>query len=186
MMKRNVIAGVLVVLGVVAWVTPLGASGDGETTHVFRLGINGRSWQTNVIINPGVKPPIGKVNNKTIGATLDGTLPDFAADYLPLDEGGSVYLLFDGLDSWRIATNTQGRNATTLQGRVANDGTFWMTGDYGFFGLMDATIFVQGKVKFAKGTHDPKAVAGTFHFISGDIGTGLVLKFKTVGQPLDP
>lgn len=156
-----------------------GATKSGPpATHVFELNMEGKSWQTAVIINPGVKPPIGKVTNKKIAETLKGELPDFAADYLNLDPGGKFYLLYDGKSSWRVATNPDGVNATTLQGQVANDGQFWMGGSYDSF-MADATVFLTGKVKFEKGTFDPKKVSGKFYFVSEAIGTGLNLKFKT-------
>jgi hypothetical protein len=154
------------------------------TTFVFPLSIKGKSWQTDVILNPGVKPPIGKVNDKAIAGVLQETLPDFAAQFLDLDPDGRFFLLYDGKESWRVATNTGGTLATTLTGKVANDGTFWMSGTYSApMGGAMGSFFATGKVKFVKGTFDPKKVSGALYFVSDAMSTGLTLKFKTVGAP---
>ncbi|HZR80767.1 MAG TPA: hypothetical protein VFD92_06700 [Candidatus Binatia bacterium] len=172
--------GLLVILAAAAvlvatWQHPGPAQGVGGT--IFPLSISGTSWQPQVYGLPGKPLGNGKVNDKAIKGVLQGTLDDFAKDYLPLDPSGQVFLYFDGLTGWRIGTNSSGSNLVPLSGRVANDGTFWMMGDYNF-GTM-GTIFVSGKVKFLKGTFDPKSVSGTFYFFSETINTGLILKFKT-------
>ncbi len=150
-------------------------------TVVFPLKINGTSWQPQILTVPGQKIGIGKVKDKNVTAVLQGSLPDFAADFLDLDPSGKFFLLFDSLTSWRVATNDAGTNATTLQGRVSNDGVFWMFGSYDLPMMPGAMgkIFVTGKVKFQKGSYAPAKVSGIFYFLSDPIDTGLILKFKT-------
>ncbi len=150
---------------------------------VFELSMSGKSWDTGVILPPGVKPPIGNVKNGDISKVLKGSLPDYADDFLDLDPNGKFYLYYDGKSSWRVATNPDGLDTTTLNGQVANDGQFWMAGNYGMF-LADADVFCQGKVKFKKGTFEPTKVSGKFFLVSEAITTGLTLSFKTVGKPI--
>jgi hypothetical protein len=167
------------------WVTPQ-SPGDG-TTHVFELSISGKSWQTGVVLPLGSKGIIGPVNNKTIQGVLEGTLPDFAADFLDVGGDDKVFLFYDGETNWRVGLQQDGDNAMALVGKVVNDGTFWMSGTYSLFGA-NGTVFVQGKVKFDKATETPKSVKGDFYFLNEDdpVTTGLVLKFKTKGKPLAP
>lgn len=152
-----------------------------SSTVAFPLKLNGTSWQPQVLGVPGKKLGTGKVKDKNITAVLQGTLPDFAADFLDLDPSGKFFLFFDNLSSWRVATNDAGSNATTLQGAVSNDGVFWMFGSYDLPMMPGAMgkIFVTGKVKFQKGSFAPAKVSGTFYFLSDPIDTGLILKFKT-------
>lgn len=157
---------------------------QGITLALFPLSISGTSWQPAVYGQSGKPLGNGKVNDKAIRGVLQGTLDDFAKDYLPLDPSGTVYLYYDGLTSWRIGTNTSGSSLVPLSGRVANDGTFWMMGDYNFGTA--GTIFAVGKVSFTKKDPDPfqaKSIKGTMYFFSSLIDTGLVMKFKT-GNPV--
>lgn len=150
---------------------------------VFELSMKGKSWDTGVILNPGVKPPIGKVTTKKIMETLIGDLPDYAADFLDLDPDGKFYLYYDSKSQWRVATNPDGNDTTTLRGQVANDGAFWMAGTYDMF-MSDADVFVTGKVKFKQGTFEPTKITGKFYLVSEAITSALDLKIETVGKPL--
>ena len=101
-----------------------------------------------------------------------------------LDPSGKVFLYYDSLTSWRLATNTAGQSTVPLTGAVANDGTYWMMGSYNMGTA--GSIFAVGKVTFDKKAPDPfqaKSVKGMFYFFSNLIDTGLVLKFKT-GKPV--
>src|SRR5258705_4393942 len=98
-----------------SWQKPYTAQGGG--TFVFELSIKGKTNQTDIAFPPGSKDIIGKVNDKILASVLRGEiLPghsalDFATDYLHLDPGGKFYLLYDGRDTWRIATNPVGTGA---------------------------------------------------------------------------
>lgn len=147
---------------------------------VFPLKLSGESWQPQVVGVPGKKLGNGKVKDKAITAVLQGILPDFAADYLDLDPSGRFFLHYDGRTSWRVATNANGDNATTLQGQVSNDGVAWLFGTYALPLVMGTgDVFVTAKVKFVTGTFTPKSIKGTLFFSSAAINTGLILKFKT-------
>lgn len=159
-----------------------GTTGGGV---VFELSISGKTTQTDVILNPGVKPIQGPVNDKVISETLRGILPDFAAQYLHVDPQGTgkFYLYFDGLTSWRVASNPNGDNAVTLTGRVDNIGNFILFGDYNF-AIQGVTppafqICVIGKATFVKGTYTPTKVTGTIYGQSELAGEMFTLKFKS-------
>jgi hypothetical protein len=153
---------------------------------IFPLSISGKSWQTDVILNPGVKPPIGKIDDGRIAGVLQGTLQDFAAQFLDLDASGRFFLYYDGRTSWRVATNENGQDTTLLSGQVANDGEAWMSGAYTPPGAQApiGTIFLRGRVKFIRGTFDAASIAGEAWFVAGgNVGSGLELKWKT-GAPV--
>lgn len=155
-------------------------------TFIFPLSIKGKSWQTQVILNPGVKPPVGKIDDGKIAGVLQGTLPDFAAQFLDLDASGQFFLYYQGRETWRVGTNATAENLTTLTGQVANDGVFWMTGAYTppGAGAPIGTLFLHGTVKFVRGTFDPASIRGDALFVAGgNVGSGLELKWKTVGSP---
>lgn len=145
---------------------------------VFELKIDGKSYDTGAILNPGVKPPIGKISTGKIADVLKGMLPDYASDFVDLDGGGKFYLYYDGKDQWRVATNPNGMDTTLLQGQVANDGTFFMAGKYTLF-MANADCFVKGKVTFKKGTFEPTKIKGKFYLVSEDITTALDLNIET-------
>lgn len=152
---------------------------------VFTLSIKGKSWNTGVILNPGVKPPIGKIDDGRIASVLQGTLPDFAAQFLTLDAGGRIYLYYQDRETWHLATNPNGTGLTTLTGQVANDGVFWMSGPYvhPMMGTL-GQIFLTGKVKFERGSFTPSSIKGEASFVGGSpVSTGITAKFKTVGGP---
>lgn len=179
MRKLAVVVALVLVAVLASGRQPRQAEGVGTT--LFPLAVKGTSFQPAVYGVPGKSLGSGKVNDKAIQGVLQGTLDDFSKNYLPLDPSGKFFLYFDGLTRWRVGSNTAGSNLVPLSGRVGNDGTFWMMGDYNFGTA--GTIFVVGKVKFQKGTFDPKSVSGTLYFFSELIDTGLNLKFKT-GKPL--
>lgn len=156
-----------------------------DPTYVFELSISGKTWQTGVILNPGVKPPIGKVTNDILAKVLKGELDDYASDFLDLDAGGRFFLYYDGKSTWRVATNSSGAMPiTTLEGQVANDGQFWMAADYDLPMIgPELSCFATGKVKFQKGSFVPKSISGKLYLVGDEITTGANLKFKTKGPP---
>jgi hypothetical protein len=182
MRKIGIASLVVVLVALGSWGQPRRA--ESITTSIFPLSISGKSWQPGVVAPPGRCAGCGKIKDKAVTAVLQGTLDDFAKDYLPLDPSGKVFLYYDSRTDWRVATNVNGQDTVPLSGHVANDGTFWMMGDYNM-GTM-GSMFAVGKVKFDKRAADPfqaKSVKGTFYFFSELIDTGLVLKFKT-GKPV--
>ncbi len=190
-MRRCLVLLTVLAVGLWFWPTPRHAEGTGQT-FVFQLSIKGKTNQTDIAFPPGSKDIVGKVNDKILASVLRGEiLPghsavDFATDFLDLDPGGKFYLLYDGRDSWRVATNPQGTGiVTTLNGQTSVQGLFWMAGGVSFpmVGPI-ANTFAVGKLKFAKGTFNPTKISGVVHFVSKDIGECFTLKFKTVGPPL--
>ena len=159
---------------------------SGQTVAIFPLSIKGKSYQPGVSF--GLKAPSGKLNDKTIAATLQGTLADFAATYLDLDPGGKFYVYFDGRDdfglgTFRVATNTNGVNTTTLNASISPEGLFWATGKYTMPVIgQDADVFMTGKISFIKGTFNPKKITGTLNFMFTKAGFNEVftVKFKTL------
>lgn len=183
---RKTLVALVVMIAVAAWswLAPRPAQSVGNAL-VFQLSIKGKTNQTDIAFPPGSKDIVGKVNDKILAAVLQGVLPDFAAQYLQLDGGGKFYLLYDGRDTWRIATNPTGSGViTTLNGQTSVQGNFWMAGKPGFPIMADADAFAVGKLKFAKGTFNPTKISGVVHFVSKQIGECFTLKFKTVGPPL--
>lgn len=152
---------------------------------IFELSISGKTTQTDVILNPGVKPIQGPVNDKVISKVLKGEMNDFSDQYLHVDGGntGKFYLYFDNLNSWRVASNPNGADTTTLTGQVDNVGNFIMFGTYNF-AIQGVTppLFqctVVGKATFIKGSYTPKSVTGTLYFSSTIAGEMATLKFKS-------
>jgi len=181
-MRKVILAGLAIVAMLAsAGHGPRSAEGQGVGGVILPVSFSGESWQPAVYGLPGKKLGNGKITNKGLTAVLKGELDDFAKDFLPLDPGGTVYLYYDSLTSWRVATNPNGQNTVPLTGRVANDGTFWMMGTWNF-GTM-GSVFAVGKVKFEKGTFNAKSVTGNVYFFSEVIDTGLILKAKT-GKPV--
>jgi hypothetical protein len=133
------------------------------------------------------------VSDKIVGAILRGeNTADPSVEFLDIlhsDPSGRFFVYFDGRNadgstSWRVATNPNGVMATTLHGTITQDGVFWLAGTYDLPVLGPlADAFVNGKVKFAKGTFEPVKIGGTMNFASAAIGYGFTLKFKTVGKP---
>ncbi len=185
MRKASLALLALVAVASWLWYAPRRAESGGNAV-VFQLSIKGKTNQTDIAFPPGSKDIVGKVNDKILAAVLQGTLPDFAAQYLQLDGGGKFYLLYDGRDTWRVATNATGSGVfTTLNGQTSVQGNFWLAGKVGFPVVgPNADAFAVGKLKFAKGTFTPTKISGVVHFVSKDIGECFTLKFKTVGGPL--
>jgi hypothetical protein len=182
---RKTLAVCIALIAVTAWLWYPQPVQSGAGTLVFQLSLKGKTNQTDIAFPPGSKDIVGKVNDKILAAVLQGTLPDFAAQFLHLDGSGKFYLLYDGRDSWRIATNPAGTGATVLNGQTSVQGLFWMAGKVTFpIPGPDADAFAVGKLKFAKGTFNPTKIGGLVHFVSKDIGECFTLKFKTVGPPL--
>jgi len=166
----------------VAWVTqgPDPARGGPSATFVFPLKLSGKTWDTTQVGKPGKKLGVGKVKDKTVAAVLRSEIVNAATDYLHLDASGQFFLYYDSKSSWRVATNQFGTNVTMLEGKVANDGTFWMFGEYDI-PPDDETgeVFATGRVKFERGIFNPKSIKGVAYFFSEDIQIGLIVKFKT-------
>lgn len=100
------------------------------TAMFSALSLNGKVYRT-FPRNPGEKAPLHKANDKIIGPILqDINLFDFSAPYVRRDAEGRYFLYYDGKDSWRVATNRNGTDTTTVLNQVANRGTFWMFGTY--------------------------------------------------------
>jgi hypothetical protein len=122
---------------------------------------------------------------------LKEELPDFATDFLDLDPGGKFYLYYDDqgspvdTDTWRIGTNDSGGAVLTLlEGEIANDGQFWMKGDYNLPMIgPELSCFATGKVKFKKDTFTPTSISGKLYMVSEAITTGANLSFNTKGKP---
>jgi hypothetical protein len=189
---RKTFVALVALAAFAAWSSylPRPVQGVGHT-FVFPLSIKGKANQTDVVLFPGAHDILGPVNDKILASVLRGeilpghTILDYATPFLHLDMGGQFYLLYDGRDSWRVATNPNGTFATTLTGQTSVQGNFWMAGQYNFpMAGPIANTFAVGKVKFAKGTFSPTKISGIVHFVSKDIGECFSLKFKTVGPPL--
>jgi hypothetical protein len=183
MRKIALVLLALVAVGVWSWRAPRPAQGTAPS-FVFPLSVSGKTNQTDLDFGPGSKDHTPKVNDKIIAAVLQGTLPDFATQFLQLDPAGRFYLFFDGRDSWRVGTNEFGTGVTTtLNGQTSAQGNFWMAGQVSFpMAGPVANAFAVGKVKFAKGTFNPTKVSGTVYFVSKDLGECFTLKFTTVGK----
>jgi len=184
-MRKTLFALVLILVS--GWLSiPTRPAQSGANTFVFALSVKGKTNQTDIAFPPGAKDIVGKVNDKILAGVLQGAIPDFAADFLQLDPGGKFYLLYDGRDQWRVATNPNGTGAvTTLHGQTSVQGLFWMAGKVGVPMVgPDADAVAVGKLKFAKGTFNPTKISGVVHFVSEDVGEAFTLKFKTVGPPL--
>lgn len=180
------LAPLVVVLGLMAvWPQPRPVMSGGATT-IFPLSIKGKTYQP--AANFGGKSPSGKLNDKVIAATLQGSLPDFAATYLDLDPSGRFFVYFDGRNAngtgvFRVATNSTGANTTTMNASITPDGLFWAVGKYTMPVIGgEADINMTGKITFVKGTFTPKKIKGVFNFMF--LGSGFnetfTMKFKTL------
>ncbi len=185
---RKVLFPVLVLLLVVTWLRPPRSEGV-VPSFVFPISVSGKAFTTNLSFP--FKP--GKVNDKILGAILRGENTDDESvpflDILHSDPSGRFFVYFDGRNadgttSWRVATNPNGVMVTTINGAMTQDGVFWLAGTYAVpvMGTV-ADAFVNGQVKFAKGTFTPVKITGTLNFVSNVIFQSFTLKFKTVGKP---
>jgi hypothetical protein len=133
-------------------------------------------------VTPGVKPPVTNVNTTLIIACIMGLDPSCTASALETDPGGKAYLYLDSPTSWRIATNPNCLNATTLAGVVGGDGTFMMGGNHA---KSDTTFILQGKLSFVRGTLTPAGIKNSsLSAVSDDHAHFGIGKFSTVGASL--
>lgn len=96
------------------------------------------------------------------GGCTDQTVPENDAD-------PGVYLFFDSVSEWRIATNPAGTDALELSGLVDGKGGFHMAGTYAFPDAFTVTsVYLTGKVTFEKGTLVPKKISGKLQAVSID------------------
>lgn len=180
----------LLLVATVAWALPALVAGDGDLPlAIFEISVKGKSWASAILVNPGVKVGIGKVDDKLIADVLTGVdLDDDSVDYVDKDAGGKLYLYDYSREQMGYATNPDGVDVTLLRGQCASDGTFWM---YGFYAGGFATLFsnadcmFSGKIKW-ENTGNPEQyvpvkIKGTLYFVSEDITTGMTLKVKTTG-----
>lgn len=184
MRKFFAVIVVIVALFTWSWQRPRPAR-SAVVSQIFPLKVDGTSWQPAIVGIPGKALGVGPVKDKKTMQILQGLLPDFASDYLDLDQSGRFFLYYDSQTQWRAATNPNGVDTTTLTGRISNDGQVWMFGTYNAPGnVATAQIFVTGKVKYEKaniGVYIPKSVKGQVFFLSDDtLDTGMNLKFKTL------
>jgi len=179
---------VLLLVVTVAWVLPAFGAGDGgEPQALFEISVKGKSWASAVIVNPGLKVGIGKVDDKLVSDVLTGIdLDDYSVDFIDKDAGGKLYLYYYSREQMGYATNPDGIDVTLMRGQCAPDGNFWMYGFYeGGFATMfsDADCMFTGRITWEK-TNDPDdyvplKIKGTLYFVSQDITTGMTLKVKT-------
>ena len=111
---------------------------------------------------PGKVPFKNAANLLKVTECVKGNDPSCVGK-VETDAGGKVYIYYDGLTSWRIATNPNAMNTTTLTGLVDGVGGFQMSGKHT---LSDTTFFLTGKVIFAKGTLNPTKITGKIYAFS--------------------
>jgi hypothetical protein len=183
-MKKLVVFALLLAVAAF-WFRPEPVVSGGNTV-VFPLSIKGKTYQPDVFLGPGVKGPVGKLNDKVIAQVLQGVLPDFAAQYMDLDPSGRFFLFFDGRGSdgttiFRVATNSSGADSTVMNGLVTSDGFMWAVGEYDLPLLPEqCPINMTGKISFEKGSFTPKKITGTFNLLCFGIGETFTIKFKTL------
>lgn len=182
---RKLIALALLLAVAALWSRPEPVVSAANTV-VFPLSIKGKTYQPDVFLGPGVKGPVGKLSDKVIAQVLQGTLADFAAQFMDLDPSGRFFLYFDGRGSdgvtpFRIATNANGSDTTDMEGLVTSDGFMWAVGAY-TLPMMgeDCPINMTGKISWEKGTFTPKKVTGVFNLLCFGIGETFTIKFKTL------
>ena len=189
---RKTLVAISLVLVVFVWLRPHRAESVGPS-FVFPLSLSGAARQTDLGFGPGTKITPAKIDDKVMAALLRGEEPGaFPVPFLDVahaDPSGRFFVYFDGRNpdgstSWRFATNSTGTMATTLQGSITQDGFFWLAGTYDLPTVGSASVFMQGQVKFAKGTFNPTKISGICNFVSAALGEGFTVKFKTVGKPL--
>ncbi len=152
--------------------------GTQEGTVFFTLSGSGTIVHPHGV-TPGLKPFKNKVKLAQITDCIAGTALGCDAGTIEVNAGDpTAYLFFDGLTSWRLATNANGDDATTLTGLVDGKGGFLFTGSH----VLSGTEFVlSGKVKFEKGTFNPKKISGKISAVAvgqEHYGTGT---FKSTG-----
>jgi hypothetical protein len=186
---RKLVPLVLLLVVAAVWFRPEPVVSGSAAVAIFPLSIKGKTYQPAVTFGgPGAKSPIGKLNDKVIAQVLQGTLPDFAADYLDLDPSGRFFVYFDGrgsngIGTFRVATNPNGIDTTTMDASITNDGFFWAVGKYTMPVIGgQADINMTGKMTFVKGTYTPKKITGVFNFrfVGGFFNETFTMKFKTL------
>jgi hypothetical protein len=129
----------------------------------------------------GVKTPVTKVSTSAVAACITGT-PSPCDTVLENDAGGKAYISFDSDTSWRIMTDANCVNATTLVGVAGGDGNFMMAGQHG---LSDTQVVIQGKVQLTKGTLIPTGInLGAVLAVSDTLEHYALGTFHTVGPVL--
>jgi hypothetical protein len=179
---------VLLLVVTVAWVLPAFGAGDGDPPQaIFEISVKGKSWASAVIVNPGLKVGIGKVDDKLVADVLTGVnLEDYSVDFIDKDDGGKLYLYYYSREQMGYATNPDGVDVTLMRGQCAPDGNFWMYGFYegGFAqAFSNADCMFTGRITWEStgdsGQYVPLKIKGTLFFVSQDITTGMTLKVKT-------
>jgi hypothetical protein len=129
---------------------------------------------------PGKVPFKSVANLLKVTECVKGNDPSCVGK-IETDPLGKAYIYFDGLDTWRLATNSNAMNTTTLTGVVDGVGGFQMSGKHI---LSQTTFFLTGKVFFAKGTFNPTKIIGkvyacsqlTEHYGTGNFTAKLVVQ----------
>lgn len=128
-------------------------------------------------VQPGLKPFKNTVKIAQISECIAGTAAGCGGTIEANPEDPTAYLFFDSLTSWRIATNANGDDATTLTGLVDGKGGFMFAGAHALSGT---ELLISGKVSFAKGTLTPQKISGKISAVAPGqehYGTG---NFKAV------
>jgi hypothetical protein len=179
-MRRIVIAAAGLALGLALVSTSTAPDAEAFSGEVFEITGGATQFHFESQPAPGKGAFVNKITPATVVACINGSNPsDGCAPFLEQDAGGKAYILFDSLTSWRIATKSDGTNATTLTGLVDGAGAFTFAGKHVKSG---SNVMLTGKVKFQKGTYTPLSISGkvigvstlTRHFVTGT--------FKTVGS----
>lgn len=142
---------------------PQGGSYAG--TFVFALTGAGKLLHVEGGAVAGVKPFKSTVKDADLLACIGGTGTGCDASSLAINPDGGLFLFYDGLSSWRLANNTDGDGAVTLNGLVDGKGGFMMSGTH-TSSDGDTHIFLSGKVTFEKGTLLPLKVKGKLTAVS--------------------
>ncbi|MBM3984804.1 MAG: hypothetical protein FJ296_03805 [Planctomycetes bacterium] len=142
---------------------PQGGSYAG--TLVFSLTGAGKLLHVEGGAVAGQKPFKSTVKDDDLLACVGGTGAGCDANSLDINPAGGLFLLYDGLSSWRLANNPDGDDAVTLNGLVDGKGGFMMSGTHNSADG-DTHIFLSGKVTFEKGTLLPLGVKGKLTSVS--------------------
>ncbi|MBI2359221.1 MAG: hypothetical protein HYV04_09995 [Deltaproteobacteria bacterium] len=171
-----------VIIGLVGLISlgqpPSAGAFSGE---IFEITGSGKLFHFEAPPTPGQKAPVTSVKASALAPCITGG-DATCTGFLEQDAGGKAYVYFDSDTSWRIATNPDGTDTTTLTGLVAGDGSFMMSGRHE---MSETEFTIQGKVKFQKGTFTPLSMNGSISAVSNltlHYGTG---KVKTVGDKVN-
>ena len=157
---------------------PVAAGAPLPITFAMTLTGSGKILHVHTGPQPGDKPFKSSVKSKDVAPCIEGTAAG-CTDGVTIfaDAGGTAYLFFDSLTSWRVATNPNGDDATTLTGLVDGKGGFMLAGTDALSGTQ---ILVSGKVVFEKGSFTPKKISGKLSAVSTDMGHYGTGSFKAV------